>query len=210
MRLIVPGQIGGRSVKWLKRIVVSDVESQHHLHFHDNKVLPGTLTAEQARDQKEWWHDPRYIINDLNVNAAIARPAHDEKLVVPTDATATYPVGGYVYAGGGRRVTRVEVTLDDGASWQLCDISYPEDAYRSRAFEGRIWGRLDLTERDECFCWAMWRIELPIADLKAAKCIAVRGMDESLALMGKTMYWNPTGMMKSVPPFAGSFTLALD
>ncbi|GAA5984122.1 hypothetical protein JCM10908_006059 [Rhodotorula pacifica] len=197
LRLIVPGQIGGRSVKWLKKIVVDERESQHHLHFHDNKVLPGTLTAEQARDEKDWWYDPRYIINDLNVNAAIARPAHDEKLVCSTDAQATYPVEGYVYAGGGRRVTRVEVTLDDGASWQLCKLSYPEDAYRTRAFEGRIWGRIDLTERDECFCWAMWRIELPVADLKASKCIAVRGMDESLALMGKTMYWNPTGMMNN-------------
>lgn len=33
LRLVVPGQIGGRSVKWLKKIVVSDKESQHHLHF---------------------------------------------------------------------------------------------------------------------------------------------------------------------------------
>lgn len=33
LRLVVPGQIGGRSVKWLKRIEVSDKESQHHLHF---------------------------------------------------------------------------------------------------------------------------------------------------------------------------------
>ncbi|GAA5870778.1 hypothetical protein JCM3774_001675 [Rhodotorula dairenensis] len=197
LRLIVPGQIGGRSVKWLKKIVIDSQESQHHLHFHDNKVLPGTLTAEQARDQKDWWYDPRYIINDLNVNAAVARPAHDEKVVCTADARATYPVEGYVYAGGGRRVTRVEVTLDDGASWQLCDISYPEDAYRTRAFEGRVWGRIDLTERDECFCWAMWRIELPVADLKASKCLAVRGMDESLAQMGKSMYWNPTGMMNN-------------
>lgn len=193
----MPGQIGGRSVKWLKKIVVSDVESNHHLHYWDNKVLPATLSAEEARDQRDWWYDPRYIINDLNVNAAIARPAHDEQLLVSdSDSAETYAVEGYVYAGGGRRVTRVEVTLDDGATWRLCDISYPEDAYRARAFTAPVWGRIDLTERDECFCWAMWRIELPVADLQASSCIAVRGMDESLALMGKTMYWNPTGMMK--------------
>lgn len=49
LRLVVPGQIGGeslpfslsffadcsagRSVKWLKKIWISDKESQHHLHF---------------------------------------------------------------------------------------------------------------------------------------------------------------------------------
>jgi nitrate reductase (NAD(P)H) len=59
LRLVVPGQIGGRSVKWLKKIIISDKESQHHLHFFDNKVLPGTLTAEEARDTPSVWYDPR-------------------------------------------------------------------------------------------------------------------------------------------------------
>lgn len=39
LRLVVPGQIGGRSVKWLKKIVVSDKESQHHLHFWVSLVV---------------------------------------------------------------------------------------------------------------------------------------------------------------------------
>lgn len=33
LRLVVPGQIGGRSVKWINKIIVSENESQHHLHF---------------------------------------------------------------------------------------------------------------------------------------------------------------------------------
>lgn len=41
----------------------------------------------------------------------------------------TYKVEGYVYAGGGRRITRVEVTLDDGDSWSLATLTYPEDQY---------------------------------------------------------------------------------
>src|SRR5215472_3873142 len=31
VRLVVPGQIGGRSVKWLQRIEISSNESQHHV-----------------------------------------------------------------------------------------------------------------------------------------------------------------------------------
>ncbi|GAA6003716.1 uncharacterized protein JCM10292_000700 [Rhodotorula paludigena] len=203
LRLVVPGQIGGRSVKWLKRIEISDKESQHHLHFWDNKVLPTTLTAEQARNERDWWYDPKYIINDLNVNSAIAHPAHDATIVCPAalpspDAPApTYTVEGYVYAGGGRRVARVEVTLDEGTTWSLADITYPEDQYRAVPFEGKVWGSLDLTERDECFCWAFWKIEIPLEKLKAAGSVAVRGMDESLALQPRDMYWNPTGMMNN-------------
>ncbi|BGP16636.1 hypothetical protein JCM10213v2_004638 [Rhodosporidiobolus nylandii] len=198
LRLVVPGQIGGRSVKWLKKIEISDKESQHHLHFWDNKVLPMTLTAEQARNERDWWYDPKYIINDLNVNAAVARPAHDEKIPIPADPAATYCVSGYVYAGGGRRVTRVETTLDDGKTWQLADIEYPEDKYRQTPFEGKVWGKVDMLERDECYCWAFWKIEIPLSKLKESACLAMRAMDESLHVMPSTMYWNPTGMMNNV------------
>ncbi|GAA5958088.1 hypothetical protein JCM21900_003582 [Sporobolomyces salmonicolor] len=190
-----------RSVKWLKKIEISDKESQHHLHFWDNKVLPTTLMPEQARNERDWWYDPRYLITDLNVNSAIARPAHNEKLVVPSlsagTPSTTYTVEGYVYAGGGHRVTRVELTLDDGETWTLCELNYPEDRYRTMPYQGSVWGEIDLASRDECFCWAFWRCQIPVEKLADSGCIAVRGMDESLNLQGKTMYWNPTGMMNN-------------
>lgn len=58
VRMIIPGQIGGRSVKvlvlvlptitrslltspqWLKRIEISAVESQHHLHYFGEPYWP--------------------------------------------------------------------------------------------------------------------------------------------------------------------------
>jgi len=61
LRLVVPGQIGGRSVKWLSGIELSTHESQHHLHFYDNKVLPMPLGADRPRAEKEWWYDPRFV-----------------------------------------------------------------------------------------------------------------------------------------------------
>ena len=36
LRIVIPGQIGGRSVKWLARIEISDVESQHYVSLHTN------------------------------------------------------------------------------------------------------------------------------------------------------------------------------
>lgn len=33
LRVVIPGQIGGRSVKWLSNIEISARESQHYLHF---------------------------------------------------------------------------------------------------------------------------------------------------------------------------------
>ncbi|KAJ3562976.1 hypothetical protein NP233_g9237 [Leucocoprinus birnbaumii] len=198
LRLVVPGQIGGRSVKWLSRIELSEHESQHHLHFRDNKVLPMPVGPDQARAESHWWYDPRYIIRDLNVNSAIASPDHDEILDLSAQgADGTYPVKGYAYAGGGRRVTRVEVSTDDGDSWSLADITYPEDRFRATAYSDSVYGDLDMTESDTCFCWCFWTLEIPIQTIRTTRAIVVRCMDESLALQPRNMYWNATGMMNN-------------
>ena len=90
-----------------------------------------------------------YIIRDLNVNSAIATPDHDEILDTARSPGDTYAVKGYAYAGGGRRVTRVDVTFDGGQTWELADIHYIEDEFRKLAQFDPIYGHIDLTERDQ-------------------------------------------------------------
>lgn len=203
LRLVVPGQIGGRMVKWLQRIEVSDRESQHHLHFFDNKLLPTTVTADQARKEDKWWYDPKYIINELNVNAAICSPSHNDAVQLASDASASQilAIEGYAYTGGGRRITRVEVTLDDGETWILCDIKYPEDLYRTYPIGNHpYYGSLDLTMTDMSFSWCFWKLEVDVKSLlvdRDAGFIAVRAMDEALSIMPRDMYWNATSMMNS-------------
>lgn len=116
LRVVVPSMIGGRSVKWLKRLILTAGPSENWYHKYDNRVLPTMVTAEMAKMDKKWWHDERYAIYDLSVNSAIAYPAHNERLVVGQDSEQQYTVKGYAYAGAGRRITRVEVSLDKGRS----------------------------------------------------------------------------------------------
>lgn len=40
VRLIIPGYIGGRNVKWLSEIRVSADESPNHYHYYENRLLP--------------------------------------------------------------------------------------------------------------------------------------------------------------------------
>lgn len=40
LRAVIPGQIGGRSVKWLKKIILTDQPSDNWYHIYDNRVLP--------------------------------------------------------------------------------------------------------------------------------------------------------------------------
>lgn len=202
LRIVIPGQIGGRSVKWLKRIVVTEGPSDNWYHIYDNRVLPTTISPEESADLPEVWKDERYAIYDLNTNSAVARPAHNERVDMTTTTTTTtintFKFQGYAYAGGGRRVTRVELTLDRGRSWRLADISYPEDEYRL-APEGEtlFGGRLDVGWRESCFCWCFWSLEIPLADLALAGDVMVRAMDDAMMVQPRDLYWSVLGMMNN-------------
>lgn len=71
------------------------------------------VSPEMSAQDKKWWTDERYAIYDLNVNSVAAFPEHEEELDLAT-AGPTYTAKGYAYAGGGRRITRVEISLDKG------------------------------------------------------------------------------------------------
>ncbi|KAL1650041.1 hypothetical protein SLS58_001419 [Diplodia intermedia] len=196
LRCVIPGQIGGRSVKWLKKLIVTAEPSDNWYHIYDNRVLPTMVSPDDAANDPSWWKDERYAIYDLSTNSAVAYPAHEEQLSV-VSGPEKYHVRGYAYGGGGRRVTRVEVSLDKGKTWKLSNINYGEDRYREAVPQDLFGGRLDMDWRESCFCWCFWDIDIPVSELKQADDIVVRAMDESMNLQPKDMYWSVLGMMNN-------------
>lgn len=197
VRIVIPGQIGGRSVKWLKRIIVTAEPSDNWYHIFDNRVLPTMITPEASADLPEVWKDEANAIYDLNVNSAICYPAHEEQISL-LDTSSTYKIRGYAYGGGGKRITRAEITLDKGKSWRLATMSYPEDDYRLAPEGDTLYGgKVDTTWRETCFCWCFWEIGIPLDDLKDANDIMIRVMDESMMVQPRDMYWSVLGMMNN-------------
>ena len=195
LRAVIPGQIGGRSVKWLKKLILTEGPSDNWYHIYDNRVLPTMVSPEESANNSKWWTDERYAIYDLSTNSAIAYPPHEDQLCL-VDGPETYQVRGYAYGGGGRRVTRVEVTLDKGQTWLLADIEYPEDKYRE--YEKDLYGgKVDMWWREASFCWCFWSLALPVSDLASSKDIMVRAMDESMNIQPRDMYWSVLGMMNN-------------
>ncbi|KAH7296828.1 hypothetical protein KP509_26G040600 [Ceratopteris richardii] len=174
VRMIIPGHIGGRMVKWLKRIVVTTKESGNHYHYKDNRVLPSHVDAETA-NAEGWWYKPEYIINELNINSAICSPAHGEILPINvTTLQVPYTLKGYAYSGGGRKIIRVEVTIDDGESWRLCKVNHPERPTK----HGKYW------------CWCFWELDIEVMQLIQAKELAVRAWDSSMNTQPQKLTWN--------------------
>lgn len=172
------------------------------------------VSPEQSAKEPKWWYDDRYAIYDLNVNSAVVYPQHDEVLrPAKAGPTATYTAQGYAYAGGGRRINRVEISLDKGKcksvvtlhlarktdiiiAWRLANIEYPEDKYRE--YESDLFGgKVDMFWRETCFCWCFWNLEIPIPDITDSDAILVRAMDEALSIQPRDMYWSVLGMMNN-------------
>jgi len=177
VRLIIPGYIGGRMIKWLKEINVIPYETKNHYHYHDNRILPPHITAEESL-KDGWWYRPEYIFNELNINSAISQPDHNETLSIAKSIDKDYEMAGYAYTGGGRKITRVEITLDGGTHWELAELQRKEKPTQY----GMYW------------CWTWWSFKVKVADLVGCKEVWCRAWDESNNPQPTNPTWNLMGM----------------
>jgi len=177
VRLIIPGYIGGRMIKWLKSINVIPHETKNHYHYHDNRILPPHVTAEEAQ-KGGWWYKPEYIVNEVNINSVIASPVHDEQLPLAKNIDKTYKVSGYAYSGGGRMITRVEVSVDGGRNWKLATLDRKEEP----------------TDYGMSWCWTWFDYDLKISDMVGCKEIICRAWDEANNTQPEQPTWNLMGM----------------
>jgi len=117
LRMVVPGFIGARSVKWLNRIIVSDRHSTNHYQADAYKVLTSDTPEAVAA---------AHPIHEYVLNSVIAVP---EDGLRPRDGRLT--LRGFALAGGapGTTLRRVEVSTDDGATWTAARIVSPTREY---------------------------------------------------------------------------------
>lgn len=183
VRVVIPGWIGGRMVKWLETIEVLDKPSESYYHFFDNRILPPHVDAELAKSEG-WWFKPEYLFNELNINSAIVYPANGE--VMDLTGAGVYTMKGYAYSGGGRKVTRVEISFDGGNKWELCKIDHPEERYSSSPSNGKYW------------CWMFWELTvdkfqfLNVATTTGE--IRCRAWDVANNTQPRDITWNLMGM----------------
>ncbi|MGB8648084.1 MAG: molybdopterin-dependent oxidoreductase [Anaerolineae bacterium] len=111
LRLVVPGYIGARSVKWLSRITVQDAPSNNYFQARAYKLFPPQARAENV----DW--DSGFMLGEMPVNAVICAPAPQIKL----SAGPTW-MRGYALAGGNRQVARVDVSIDGGTNWSEAEL----------------------------------------------------------------------------------------
>ncbi|HEX8854015.1 MAG TPA: sulfite oxidase [Thermoleophilaceae bacterium] len=108
LRVVVPGYIGARSVKWLERIEVRS--TPWHGYFQD---VAYRLLPEDGRPGP----GAGMPLGLVALNADVLSPADGA-----TVTAGPVVVRGYAFAGGERHVARVDVSLDGGASWSQAEL----------------------------------------------------------------------------------------
>ena len=110
LRVIVPGYIGARSVKWLAHITVQNEPSQNYFQSHAYRLFPPHTRPETVE-----WEDG-VMLGEMNVTSVIC--SHDENERVPPGSVT---VQGYSITGG-RDIARVDVSCDGGLTWVQAEL----------------------------------------------------------------------------------------
>lgn len=183
VRLIIPGYVGGRCVKWLKRIWISEEENDSHYHIWDNRVLPSFVTEMDGPFASTLFKHPDTACNEQNLNSIIMKPTQGETLPL-TDARGnhTYRIAGVAYDGGGHKVQRVEVSLDDGKTWLYCIRTFPDAPIR---------------HGNKYWTWVHWHLDVKIQYLLRASSITVRCFNVFKNTQPRQPNWNIMGMMNN-------------
>lgn len=127
VRIFVPGHTGARSVKWVNHISLSDEESPSQWQRQDYKCFG----PNQLRETIDW--GKATAIQETPVQSAIT--AMRRATNKPTDPLL---VEGYAFSGGGRKIIRVDISVDDGKTWDQANIE-PDQALGNKAWSWTRW-----------------------------------------------------------------------
>lgn len=156
-RILVPGHVAARSVKWVNKITLSEEESPSQWQQRDYKCF-----GPYQGPNPDW--DSAPAIQETPVQSAVTRindeVSGDSKLLkvygLEQDSIC---LEGYAYAGGGRRIVRVDVSADDGRTWKKADL-----------LEGPSKG-------SKAWCWSRWQIAIPKDQVGHS--FAIKAVDEA-------------------------------
>ena len=108
VRVVVPGYIGARSVKWLARIELRSEPWSGYFQHIAYRLIPADGTPGPGVGMP---------LGLVALNSEILSPRDGDTVLA-----GSIEVRGYAFAGGDRYVARVDVSVDAGASWRQADF----------------------------------------------------------------------------------------
>jgi sulfite oxidase len=127
VRVVVPGWIGARSVKWLGRITLAEEPSSNYFQTRAYRVQR-ELNPQDPRDISAG-----IAMSGVPLNAVILEPTQDR--VVPAGRVR---IRGWAMGSEGRPPTAVEVSSNDGEDWVPARIALEGAAWTWSLWEATV------------------------------------------------------------------------
>jgi sulfite oxidase len=124
LRVVVPGYIGARSVKWLERIEVRATPWPGYFQHVAYRLLPENATPGPGVGMP---------LGLVALNADVLSPAEGE-----TVTAGPIEVRGYAFAGGERHVARVDVSVDGEPTWSQAELLEDLGPWAWRRWRARL------------------------------------------------------------------------
>lgn len=158
-RLVVPGWVGDDWVKWLSQLTLSEHEAKGFFfekayRYPDPPGAPGEKVPPENMK----------VMTQLNVKSVIAQPGPGPRPAGPLE------VIGVAFSHGAE-VTRVDISLDGGATWKPAQFPEPATTYG----------------------WRIWKFNTTLATGKVV--ILSRATDATGAVQPMAPIWNPSGYL---------------
>jgi sulfite oxidase len=111
VRVVVPGYIGARSVKWVQRVTLQADPSDSYFQAEDYRLVPADAEPGPGRG---------ISLGALPMTSGILTPDDGAR-----QAAGPTAVTGYAFAGEGRSIARVDVSPDGGRTWIQAQVDDP-------------------------------------------------------------------------------------
>jgi len=124
VRMIIPGHVGARQVKWLHKIKLSNTPSTKSYQCKSYLGFAPDITFE--KDLAHWPParlDQAPIIHEQPVTSFVCNPP--QNAVVGMKGATDFTFKGVSWSGGGRQIQRVDVSVNGGDSWTASELYKP-------------------------------------------------------------------------------------
>lgn len=109
LRVVVPGYIGARSVKWVNEVRVQERPSDNYFQQRSYKLFPPEVSANTV----DW--SSGQMLGEIGPTAVVCDRVRDGDAWI---------LRGYAMGSGGAEVSAVDVSPDGGSSWQRAEIEF--------------------------------------------------------------------------------------
>jgi sulfite oxidase len=171
LRAVVPGHVGVRNVKWVQEIRLSKEEA--YGTWQRGMAYKGFGPSVKSLEKIDVEAIPS--LQEQPVTSAITAIQQVEDQGI----NKALKVKGYAYSGGGRGIVRVDVSMDQGVTWQTAQLKQGSQQPLDRAW-----------------AWTFWETEFPINQNQKEVTIICKATDASYNVQPDSVQgiWNLRGI----------------